>query len=97
MLDEEPVLIRQTSETEHRENARDWFEQAASDAHAEFGCTFFRYTYEPSPVTGDCPPQALVPPPLALLIEGWVKQPEDQGQPRWSLPAGHSKEPQDDL
>lgn len=83
--DIEPVLVRQTAEPEHCENPREWFADVASDAAVEFGCAFFRYSLQPSPIPAVVPPEALVKPPVALLVEGWTERPADQREPRWML------------
>lgn len=70
-----PIYVAQTFEAEHvvdGDTMLQWFRTRINEA-ADRGATWFRYSHTEK---GD-----------GLLIEAWVKQPADQGEPRWSYAA----------
>ena len=68
---EEPFYIWQTGELMSDAERQAWFEAATKEAHAR-GATFFRFSIHETI-------------PHLILIEGWKKQPADQGEPRFAV------------
>lgn len=69
-MSDEPVYIRQNGDCDP-DNHRAWFRECAAEARA-LGCTFGRHSVHPDN-------ERLV------LVEGWLKQPKDQGEVRWAF------------
>ena len=70
----EPEYLAQTADFADRtpDERRQWFQMRAGDAHRK-GMTWLRFTVDHA----DNPTMA--------LVEGWIVQPEDDGEPRWQM------------
>lgn len=69
IVNEEPDYIAQTYQNHLTHMS--WYNLRKREAQRE-GCTFFRYSYHPQDI-------------WIALIEGWKKQPADQGEPRFQI------------
>lgn len=86
----EPEFVSQTSDPDSCATPRQWFSEMGAEASVESGCTFFRFSLLPAPMAGKAAAKEK-PKITALLIEGWVNRPIDQGDPRWQLNNGEQK------
>ena len=68
----EPDHIAQTAELDLAEDRRQWF-IARIDEMRQKGIAFCRLSLLPEAS------------PWVCLVEGWIKQPKDQGEPRFQL------------
>jgi hypothetical protein len=66
----EPDLILQNAEIDDDDERAVWIRGSVEAARVD-GLTFFRASYDPAH--------------NITLLEGWKKQPDDQGEPRFSL------------
>jgi len=69
----EPEFIAQTAEPMDKEEVKVWIQVQVEAGKAQ-GATFFRATCHPNF-------------PEILLVEGWSKRPNDQGEPRFQMVA----------
>jgi hypothetical protein len=67
----EPVYIRQSAEPMTDEESHRWFHGCADEAISK-GVTWARYSVHPEIEN-------------LRIVEGWLKQPDDQGEIRWAL------------
>ena len=67
----EPDFIAQTAEPMTPDERRIWVEAQVAAGRAD-GATFFRASVHPEIA-------------YLTLMEGWAKQPEDQGEQRWQM------------